>query len=90
MHAITDFIDMLGVNANETTDVLLNSILDIQKDQRNRTWHLMKDHLRQHNSFKLPNIFLSKQERIRSATSNNNAINMLTAIAVKSHYLLDN
>jgi len=40
----------------------------------------MEDHLRQHNSFKLP-----KQERIRPPTSNNNAINMLTAIAVNSH-----
>jgi len=77
--ALNDSVDMLlilGVNANETTNMLLNSI----QQQRNRTWHLMEDHLRQHNSFKLP-----KQERIRPATSNNNAINTLTVIAVNSH-----
>jgi len=40
----------------------------------------VKDHLRQHNTFKLP-----KQERLRSTTSNNNAINMLVAIAVNPY-----
>jgi len=43
MDSVNDFdmLLILGVNVSETTDMLLNSIrLDIQKDQRNRTFDI--------------------------------------------------
>jgi len=44
----------------------------------------MKYHLRRHNSFQL-----LLQERIRPATNNNNAINVLAAVVVNYTCLLD-
>ncbi|CAL1688642.1 unnamed protein product [Lasius platythorax] len=85
MAAVNDSVDMLLVLGEcQGNYRRASELYAVRYPERPTKSHMafkrMKDRLRRHNSFQLP-----LQERIRPTTNNNNAINVLAAVAVNPH-----